>query len=140
MKLVLDTNALWHPPLWRALDEAHASGLIADGQLDVVVPTLVYAERMRQLRRDGHDLERWKHDLWKTGARLEPFGAEHAENLDESAVSETTWRKHSRDLLVAAHVRGDQTAVTDDVGPAWAGKDRVTAARATQLVEELIGR
>lgn len=137
MKLVLDANALWHRPLILALGDAHAAGLMGDGRVEAVLPAIAYAERIRQIQAGNGDVERWRGDLRVAGISIESFGPEEAHRLPDASLDEGAWRRHARDLLVAAHVWGDREVVTSDNGPAWAGIRRTTPAEACRALEAL---
>lgn len=139
MKLVLDTSALWHSALWEALATASGRGLIDDGRLQVILPTVAYAERLRQLRRDGQDVDLWKRGLGASGIETEAFQDLEAERVGSSKWSEAEWREHARDALIAAHVVGDRRAVTADRGPVWITLGALTPPEATAAIRQLIG-
>lgn len=113
MRFVLDTNALWHRPLMDALTEANSSVQ----RHEVVVPALVLAERLRQVRADAAKTQALETLLLDLRAVLEPFGESEARRIP--ALDDVAWRRHARDLLVASHVHGDRIAVSADSGPAW---------------------
>lgn len=140
MKLVLDTSALWHRPLAAALVEAAAEGCFADGRLEAILPATAYAERRRQLTRDGRDVARWVEALRDMGVRVEQFGRDEADRVALSPLAEDEWRRHARDALVAAHVHAGRAAVTEDRGPAWRGVPRMSPGEAAEAVCEMVGR
>ena len=138
MKLVLDTNALWEPALWKALIAAKDLGAMDDGRLSAVLPCVAYAERVRQIRRDAKDVVMWKEKLAQAGVVVEPFDTKQAERLPEEAHRNDLWSRHARDMMVAAHVEADRTLVTADNGPAWSGLRRVLPADAARHVQALV--
>ena len=136
MKLLLDTNALWSRPLREALILSETAGLMADGRLTVAIPAVAYAERIRQLRRDGHDVETWKDQLAELGITVECLCAQQAERL--GSYNDEEWARHGRDLLIQAHTRDGAVFVTDDAGTNWAPAPRLTTKRATETVRALL--
>lgn len=139
MKLVLDTNALWHRPLTNVLARAHEQGLQDVGDVEVLVPAIVYAERMRQLQGDEPRVALFNRLLSDVAARVEPFTVDEAERLGDRAPSDRLWRGHARDLLIATHVHGERVVITDDGRPPWEGLDRLTPGEATEVVEAVVG-
>jgi len=137
VRLVLDTNALWSRQLVTALFEAATTGRTTDGTIEVVLPAVAYAERVRQLRRDGRDVARWKADLVRMGVSVECFCAEQADELE--GVADPTWGADGRDHLIAAHAREGGTVVTDDRGAGFSRARRIGTAEAAMLIQEAIG-
>lgn len=138
MKLVLDTNALWHRPLIEALGEARVQGCFEDGRLEAILPAIAYAERYRQILAAGHDAELWRERLEAVGIRVEAFGQHEADRLDPSAADRTVWERHARDLLVLAHVTGERRAVTADRTGVWRGRPRMDPAEATEAILQIL--
>lgn len=114
LTLVLDTSALWHPPLTTRILEMRERTV---HQVRFVLPGVAYAERRRQLLRDGRDVGVWDEDLRRARIEVEAFGPTEAARI--RAVNDDLWEKHARDYLVAAHVGPGRVAVTYDEGPAW---------------------
>lgn len=137
MKLLLDTNALWSRPLREALIVAETAGLMADGRLVVGIPAVAYAERVRQMRRDGQDVDTWKQRIAEMGITVECLCAAEAERI--GVHSDVDWGRHGRDLLIQAHVREGAIFVTDDAGSNWAPAPRLSTSRATEAVRALLG-
>lgn len=137
MKLVLDTSALWSRDLRDTLARARALGLMEDGRVEALLPAVAYAERVRQLRRDGRDADRWKRQLDLMGVRIECLCAEHAERLE--GMEDGLWDAHARDYLIGAHAAGDRRIVTDDAGYPWPSEGRMTAHAAAEAIRRLLG-
>lgn len=95
MRIVLDTGVLFRPEALRAAR--------SDGRR-VVLPAIAYAERHRQLARDGMDTARFEAALAHAGIHVEPFAAPQARALPRAARDDAVWRRHARDALVAAHL------------------------------------
>lgn len=108
------------------------------GRVIAVLPAVAYAERIRQLRADSLDIERWREGIATAGIAIEPFGEREAERVPAEAGDPALWRKHARDYLVAAHVEGDREVVTSDRGPAWKGIRVLTPARAAEAIRDLL--
>lgn len=138
MRLVLDTNALWHPPLVDAISEAKTRGLMDDGRLAVILPAIAYAERLRQLRAHARDLGRWREELDDSGVKIEAFGEREAHQLHEAAAEEALWRRHGRDFLIAAHAGVEGEVVTQDQGPAWRGVRTLTPPEAAAAIRDIL--
>lgn len=100
MRIVLDTGVFFRPAALSAL-------------LDkvVVIPTVVVAERRRQLARDGQDIDRFLHLLESGNFELEPFDAAHALAMP-TITDDARWRRHARDAMIAAHVGPDDVLWT----------------------------
>lgn len=139
LNLVLDTSALWDKPLADALVDAKVAGLLDDDRLRVTLPCVAYAERLRQLARDGRDTVRWREELEAMGIRLEPFGAREADRIPSFRIGDAAWKRDARDAMCAAHVSADRTAVTADGGGVWTGIDVMTPAEATEAIRALLG-
>ena len=136
MILVLDTSALWHRPLVETLISARDGGLHERGEVRALLPAVAFAERFRQLRRDGRDVETWLRRLEDAGIAVEPFGPVEARRLPK--VEERLWARHARDYLVAAHLDEGRIAVTADEGPHWSGVVRWHPAQAQRAVASLL--
>ena len=103
MRIVLDTGVFYRREALEAL--AHV-------QEDVVVPVVALAERLRQLRRDGGDVDAFRRTLRR--ARFE------VEALDETAALryaigldvDAEWRRLSHDAFIAGHLREDDVLWT----------------------------
>lgn len=94
MRAVLDTGVFYRREL--------LEGFLAS-EIEVVVPAVAYAERVRQLRRDGRDVEEFDRALARGNFVVEPFGGEEA--LRIPALRDREWGEHARDAMIAAHVR-----------------------------------
>lgn len=101
MRVILDTGAFYHPAAWLRLAGA-----------TVVVPAVVYAERMRQLRRDGRDVAVLDEILAGFGAIVEPFTQAHARRIP--GLADPAWRRMARDAMVACHVGPEDLLWTTD--------------------------
>lgn len=134
MRLVLDTSALFEPALLAALVRARGVGAMERGAVSAVLPAVAYAERIRQLRRDGRDETRWKADLANAGILVEPFGSQEAEAVDAGSWDDAMWRRHARDFLVSAHASSGGRLVTSDGGAAWRAGDVLTPRDAARAV------
>lgn len=94
MRVIIDTGVLFRPALMRELRDGGHSG---------VLPAVALAERVRQLRREGRDVDRFLVELEATMTRIEPFGVH--ETLRTAPLDDATWKRHARDAMIAAHVR-----------------------------------
>lgn len=139
MKLVLDTDALWHGELLQRLAELEEAWPERARSIEAVVPGIAWAERLRQIGPDGELRSAVEGAVEDSGARLEAFGQSEAERLAGRQPRGAAWRDHARDFLIAAHVHGDRVAVTRDQGPTWGQVERVTPDQAAELVGELVG-
>lgn len=94
MAVVIDTNVLWHPEVLDLLEDE-----------DVVVPSLVFLERSRQLRQRGRDPADLLHNLERLGWRIEAHDAEHAfRSALLAPLDDKAWIKLARDAIIAGHV------------------------------------
>lgn len=105
MRIILDTGVLFRPAALRqTLDEPRVA----------ILPAVAYAERCRQLRRDGRDRERLRTLLAFSGITVEAFSEDEAHRLPSLTRDDRLWRRHARDALIAAHVReGDELWTTN---------------------------
>lgn len=103
MRIVLDTGAFFHPVALRKLKTTPVRG---------VVPAVVFAERCRQLQRDGRSIERFARDLDEMDFEVEPFGKAEGLRCAAKVVDDRLWARLSRDALVAGHVRDDDVLWT----------------------------
>lgn len=94
MRVVLDTGALYRPQRLRALKGR---------QVEVVIPAVAFAERVRQVHRAGGDVHRLRATLAKARFQVEPFG--EAEAIRMARPDDGAWARHARDAMVAAHLR-----------------------------------
>ncbi|MDM8519794.1 hypothetical protein QUF64_07085 [Anaerolineales bacterium HSG6] len=127
--LLLDTNVLWN---WRYLRQ-HLTPLIEARRLQVYIPTIVHAERIRQyaqVRGEQFALRVIQLAITDSKFELLPFETIDAEALaniwlaiknntlsNEFEDVESYWQAHRLDILLCAtaHARG-YTLVTDDTG------------------------
>jgi predicted nucleic acid-binding protein len=105
LRIVLDTGVLFQP---RTLVAARATGR------PVVLPAVALAERLRHFARDRRPTPGFVGDLDQAGILVEPFGVDEASHLPPSANDDRLWARHSRDALIAAHLReGDELWTTN---------------------------
>lgn len=112
MRVILDTGLFFQPEKLRQL---------RDDDCDVIVPAVVYQERLRQLRRRGSD----EGDLARLLAYLQ-FDVEafsvteaHRRIVRVGQLSDAQWTRLARDAVIAGHVRPDDQLWTTN------GKDFV---------------
>ena len=124
--LILDTNVLWNRDLCRRL-----SARIAAGDMQVYIPTLVHAERIRQIAEQyggSFAIDVVRQFIADARFNLLPLTSEHAEALAEiwlqlrrGGANETTWRAHRFDILLCAVARASgYTLVTEETGSHFA--------------------
>ena len=120
--LILDTNVLWNLDLCRRL-----SARIAAGDLQVYIPTLVHAERIRQIAEQyGSSFAIDVVRQFVADARFEllPLAAGHAEavadvwlQLKQIGVDDKYWQAHRFDIVLCAVARSSgYTLVTEETG------------------------
>ena len=125
-ELLVDTNILWRRSLRNRLTER-----VRSGQLRVYVPTIIHAERIRQLAdKNGEDfaIDTIRQAVGQSEFALLPFTDADAEALADlwpelkAAVEPTGdaidyWRRNCIDILLCAVARArGYTLVTDDRG------------------------
>ncbi len=105
--LILDTNVLWNRDLCDRLTKR-----IKTGRLRVYIPTLVHAERIRQIA--NHYGEQFAIDIVRQFIRdarfiLHPLSVEDAESvadvwlkLKSWGMNEDYWKQHRFDILLCA--------------------------------------
>lgn len=124
--LILDTNVLWNLDLCRRL-----SARIAAGDLQVYIPMLVHAERIRQIAEQyGSSFAIDVVRQFITDARFEllPLAVGHAEavadvwlQLKEAGLDEKYWQLHRFDIVLCAVARASgYTLVTEEKGSHFA--------------------
>lgn len=141
--LLLDTNVLRKPSLRNRLTEK-----IRSGDLQVYVPTLVHAERIRQIAdQKGEDFAIDVIQQLVEDSRFEllPLDVADAEavadvwlQLKSQGASDNDWRRHRFDILLCAIARARGYAlVTDDTGQQFeAVPTRMSTAQLQNWIEE----
>ncbi len=120
--VLFDTTVLWKPSLRNRLTEK-----IKAGDLQVYIPTLIHAERIRQIadqKGELFTLQVIQQLVADSGFQLLPFTVEDAEavadawlDLKARGATEADWKKHRFDILLCAIARSRGYAlVTDDEG------------------------
>lgn len=93
--MVLDTSALFYPAALRALDPVRP----------VVVPSVVFLERARQLARQGRSTPPEYLALLRDGGWVvEPFGPAEAVRSPAHGLDEHRWRRLARNAMIAGHL------------------------------------
>lgn len=139
--LILDTNVLWNRDLCRRL-----SARIAAGDVKVYIPTLVHAERIRQIAEHyggSFAIDVVRQFIADARFELLPLAAEHAETVAEiwlqlrqEGATEDTWRAHRFDIVLCAVARSSgYTLVTEEKGSHFA---LVPARMSTVELEALL--
>jgi predicted nucleic acid-binding protein len=124
--LILDTNVLWNRDLCRRL-----SARIAAGDMQVYIPTLVHAERIRQIAEQfgsSFAIDVVRQFIADARFDLLPLATEHAEavaeiwlQLRQSGANEDTWRAHRFDIVLCAVASASgYTLVTEETGSHFA--------------------
>lgn len=98
MRIVLDTGVLWKPAAIRRLKEERR---------EAVVPAAAYAERLRQLERDGRSRGEFDDWLDRLALTVEPLTRERARRVAPSVAQQHAWRKLAFDALIASHMEPD---------------------------------
>lgn len=134
MRIVLDTGVFYHP---------EALGMMPWYEPPVIVPSIVFAERSRQLAKRGADPDEFAALLQSIGATVEPLDADAAIRFTQHIHDDGKWKRLARDAMIAGHVReGDRLFTTNprdfiEVGvsprqiveiPAWAERVRKRGA------------
>jgi predicted nucleic acid-binding protein len=120
--LLLDANVLWKQSLRNQLTEK-----IEAEALQVYVPTLVHAERIRQIadqKGEKFAIDVIQQLVEASGFELLPFSVEDAEAIADvwlalkaKGATDDDWKQHRLDLLLCAVAQSrDYTLVTDDTG------------------------
>lgn len=133
--LILDTNILWNLDLCQRL-----TARIAVGDLQVYIPTLVHAERVRQIADQygsGFAIDVVRQFIADARFDLLPLTAEHAETvaevwlqLPEPDSTKDYWRAHRFDIILCAIARSTgYTLVSSETGSHFAlVADRMSVA------------
>lgn len=100
---MLDTGVFFRPEALLAV-----AGLARP----VVVPAVVYMERMRQLSRDRRDLAEFHDVLEAMQFDVEPFGKPEAARYAPAIHDDASWRRLARDAMIAGHVGEDDVLWT----------------------------
>lgn len=98
LRILLDTSVFFKPAAMAELRSRHE---------DVVLPAVAFAERARQLRRDGRALDVFLEGLQANHIMVEPFGHDEALRRAQFVTDDSMWKRHSRDALIAGHVKDD---------------------------------
>lgn len=105
MRIVLDTGALWKRETFLRL---------LNDRREAVLPAAAYAERVRQLLRDGRAAAELDALLDGARIRVEPMGREEATAFVHRLLDDAAWRRRSFDALIAGHVGpGDELWTTN---------------------------
>lgn len=87
---------------------------MAGTTVDLVLPSVAYAERVRQLARDGKDVARFDRFLDELEIAVEPF--DRAETgVAKLVTDDARWARRKLDALIAGHVREGDILWTTDV-------------------------
>lgn len=124
--LILDTNILWNIDLCRRLSDR-----VTAGELQVFIPTLVHAERIRQIaEQHGRDfaIDVVRQFIADSRFDLLPLTAQQAETvadiwlqLQESERTDQYWHANRFDIVLCAIARSmGYTLVTLDTGSHFA--------------------
>lgn len=123
MRIILDTGVFFRPD---ALESFRAI------EIDVVVPSVVLAERRRQLANAARDPREIDRILARGEFDTEPFGTGEACNM--MILDDDAWERRARDAMIAAHVRdGDVLWTTNP-------KDFLTLGLRPEQVHAVYGR
>jgi len=140
--LILDTNVLWNLDLCKRL-----SARIEAGQFRVYIPTLVHAERLRQVadtRGENFAIDVVRQFIADARFQLLPLTTEQAETVAEiwlqlkrNRASEDYWKANRFDIVLCAIARSSgHTLVTDEKGEHFAViSDRMNMAELEALLE-----
>lgn len=105
MRVIIDTGVLWKPEAIRRIKEDRRAA---------IVPAAAYAERLRQLQRDGRSRAEFDEWLDRLALTVEPLTRERAGRVLPALVDERAWRKLGFDALVASHLEpGDELWTTN---------------------------
>lgn len=121
VRIVVDTGVLYRPA---ALDA------LADSPLDIVLPVVALAERLRQVKRDGYDVAAFRRTLARAQIEVEALDEEAATRYALDLATDAEWRKLSHDAFIAGHVRGDDELWTTnpaDFEALGVPRDRIVA-------------
>ncbi len=135
---VLDTTALFCKPLLRNLSAIHARHDADAVMVRVILPSLAYTERLRQIRRDEKNETHWKRSLALAGIRVEPFQETEGDRLQAAAHHDDLWKTHARDWLIRCHVHGERVLVTGDQGPAFDEAQTIAPLIAARALERIL--
>lgn len=97
-RIILDTGAFFRHEALRQL---------AQLAQPVIVPAVVYMERVRQLHRDTRDIEAFHEILEQMRFRIEPFGKQEATRYAPTIHDDAAWRRLARDAMIAGHIGKD---------------------------------
>lgn len=97
-RVVLDTGVFFRPAALRELSHSDDT---------VVVPAVVYAERLRQLVQKGMEPHAWDAKLAQLQFDVEPFGPMQAQRYVPrlARVEPAEWRRLSHDAMIAGHLQ-----------------------------------
>lgn len=98
MRVILDTGVFYRPEAITRLAK------IPD---DVVVPTVVLAERIRQVERDGFNSTAFRRLLYRCQFQVEPLYEEAALRHTRHVHDDEAWNRLARDALIAGHALED---------------------------------
>lgn len=105
-RIVLDTNVLW---------SVDALNTLMGMPLEVVVPSIVLAERVRQIRARGQDVGIFLERIRLLDWTIEALGREQALRYSTEITQDDKWRALARDAFIAGHVRQGDVLWTSNV-------------------------
>ncbi len=106
MRIILDTSVLWNPT---------AVNLLAETGDDVIIPTVVFAERARQFRKKGYSVRDLRIWLSANQFEIESMDSTMAVKYSSEITDDTAWNKLSRDSLIAGHISEDDQLWTSNL-------------------------
>ncbi len=142
--IILDANVLWKPSLRNQLTEKVKAGV-----LQVYVPTLVHAERIRQIADEKGEtfaINTIQQLVEASLFELLPFEVTDAETVAEiwlalkaKGLGHDDWKKHRFDILLCAIARSrGYTLITNDAGQHFdVISDRKNTANLQSWLEQL---
>ena len=106
MRIILDTGVFFYP---------EALAMMRWYAAPIIVPSVVFAERARQLARIGVHEEALREKLDTFGATIEALGPAEATRFATRITDDKKWARLARDAFIAGHVRDDDRLFTTNV-------------------------
>lgn len=95
LRVILDTSVLWKPEALSRLPSVPRR---------IVVPAVVYAERLRQFAKRDLPKARLDDHLRSIKGFVEPFGEREAARFVPRLTEDADWKRLDRDAMIAGHV------------------------------------
>ncbi|MGB0652248.1 MAG: type II toxin-antitoxin system VapC family toxin [Thermoplasmatota archaeon] len=109
MRIILDTGVFFRKQALLNAEARHEP---------LIVPAIVFAERLRQVAARGISAQRLAREIERFGGHIEPFGPTQAARFVPGLADlpRRQWQRLARDAMIAGHLRDGDELWTTNVG------------------------